>query len=126
MDKCIHCPVAPGSPCLAGVFCEWAAGGDPVHLRHILAVSARDEGRPLPVNPEAMPCNEAPVAPQIPLAGDLVESMTRRIGADRLAKWLAAKLGVDCGCEARRIAINKLDAKIRAYLSGQIKARKNP
>jgi hypothetical protein len=37
--------VAPDAPCLAtshprhAIFCEWAAAGDPVHLRHIVAVS---------------------------------------------------------------------------------------
>ena len=31
--------------------------------------------------------------PSIPLAGDLVELLTQRLGADRAAKWVAAKLG---------------------------------
>jgi hypothetical protein len=51
------------------------------------------------------------------LAGDLLAAFTARVGADRAAKWVAAKLGAeDCGCEARRQALNTLDAKLRRFL----------
>lgn len=55
-------------------------------------------------------------APTLPLAGDLVEALTQRIGADRLARWVGAKLGVDCGCAARRDRLNDLDATLRRFL----------
>lgn len=51
-----------------------------------------------------------------PLAGDLVQALAAKIGADRAAKWVAEKLGVDCGCSARQEAINRLDAKLRKFL----------
>jgi hypothetical protein len=40
--------------------------------------------------------------PAVPLAGDLVAALTQRLGADRAARFIAAKLGVDCGCAARQ------------------------
>jgi hypothetical protein len=43
----------------------------------------------------------------IPLAGDVVESIARRIGADRLAAWWAAKTGRPCGCADRQAAMNR-------------------
>jgi hypothetical protein len=36
-DRCEHCPVAPGKPCVK--LCDWAASGDEVKRRHIVAVS---------------------------------------------------------------------------------------
>jgi hypothetical protein len=68
----------------------------------------------------AVPCPDAATvpapAPAPALAGDLVAAFTARVGADRAAKWVATKLGVDCQCEARRLALNALDAKLRKYL----------
>jgi hypothetical protein len=58
-----------------------------------------------------------PSRPSIPLAGDIIEAATRRLGVDRLARWLADKLGVDCGCDDRRRALNRIDAQLRRYLS---------
>jgi hypothetical protein len=52
----------------------------------------------------------------IPLAGDLVEAASKRIGADRLASWLASKLGVDCGCQWRHDKLNEIDGKLRKRL----------
>jgi hypothetical protein len=51
-----------------------------------------------------------------PLAGDLMAAASQRLGADRLASWLASKLGVDCGCEWRRVKLNEIDAKLRKRL----------
>jgi hypothetical protein len=63
------------------------------------------------VTPEEPPTNG------LPLAGDVAAAFTARVGADRAAKWVAAKLGAeDCGCDARRLAINALDAKLRRFL----------
>jgi hypothetical protein len=53
----------------------------------------------------------------IPLAGDLVEALARRIGADRLSKWVEAKTGQPCACEERRQKLNRLDEKLRRFLS---------
>jgi hypothetical protein len=75
-------------------------------------------GAPPPdVAPDPLP-GPAPPPPaiRVMLAGDLMESAAKRLGADRLAKFIGGKLGVDCGCSARRDAINRLDAKLRAYL----------
>jgi hypothetical protein len=74
-----------------------------------------------PVAPAAAP-PEVVVAPAdplaaIPLAGDLVREAAQSLGADRLARYVAAKLGVDCGCERRRLALNRLDAALRAFVA---------
>lgn len=60
----------------------------------------------------------AVAAPPSMLAGDIIAAFTARVGADRAAKWIAKQLtGIpNCGCEARRIALNNLDAKIRNWL----------
>jgi hypothetical protein len=119
--RCAHCPAADGLPCRAGGFCDWAAAGDPVHLRHIAAVALRDAGRPTPAQP-AVPCNEvAPATPGsildgIPLAGNLVAAMTKRMGIDWVVKTVADELGVPCGCEDRQVKLNALDAKFRRFL----------
>lgn len=55
-------------------------------------------------------------APGIPLAGDLIAAATHLFGADRLARWVAAKRGKDCGCADRQRWLNELDAKVRNYL----------
>ncbi len=48
----------------------------------------------------------------IPLAGDIVEAIARRIGADRLAAWWEAKTGRGCGCGARKEAMNRATEKL--------------
>lgn len=58
-----------------------------------------------------------PSPPAIPLAGDLVAALTHRLGADRAAKWVARKLGTDCGCSRRQAALNRADAAARRYLA---------
>jgi hypothetical protein len=64
----------------------------------------------------AVPCQDAGPAPVWPLAGDLLEAAIKRFGGDRLAKYVEAKTGKPCECEARRLALNALDAKLRKYL----------
>jgi hypothetical protein len=54
--------------------------------------------------------------PTVMLAGDLVAALTKRIGADRAAKYVADKLGADCHCEERRQKLNALDARVRRFL----------
>lgn len=53
--------------------------------------------------------------PHVPLAGDVFAALAARIGADRAAKWVAAKLGAPCGCEERRRKMNELDMKLRKW-----------
>jgi hypothetical protein len=55
---------------------------------------------------------------EILLAGDLVAAVTARLGADRLAKWLAkVATGVpDCGCLERQRKLNEIDARLRKWL----------
>jgi len=113
MKSCESCPVAPDAECLGtrpefGFFCDLAATGEPTKLAHVRNRSALASGAPAPANPAPFP--------SLPLAGDLVALATKRLGADRLARWVAAKLGADCGCEARRQILNTLDAALRRYL----------
>jgi hypothetical protein len=70
----------------------------------------------------AVPCPDAATvpapAPAPALAGDLVAAFTARVGADRAAKWIAAKLGFqDCYCAERQQKLNELDKSIRKYLN---------
>jgi hypothetical protein len=58
----------------------------------------------------------APILSGLPLAGDLIATATATFGADRLAKWLTEKLGIECGCPERRARWNALDAKLRRHL----------
>jgi hypothetical protein len=54
----------------------------------------------------------------IPLAGDLVASLTARLGIDRVAKFAAKLAGKkDCGCAKRRQWLNRLDQRIRQRLT---------
>jgi hypothetical protein len=50
------------------------------------------------------------------LAGDLVEAAAKRLGADRLAKWIEEKTGLPCNCDSRQAALNRLDATLRKWL----------
>lgn len=85
---------------------------NPAYIPIVLAMAADLTGAapaPIPIPP----------APGIPLAGDLIASATHRFGADRLARWVAAQLGTDCGCPERQARLNALDARLRRYLSRQ-------
>jgi hypothetical protein len=53
----------------------------------------------------------------IPLAGDLVEALARRVGADRLAAYVARKLGQPCNCPARQARLNALDRRFRRWVT---------
>lgn len=69
--------------------------------------------------PASHPASQAtshPTSTSIPLAGDLVEGLAKRLGADRAARWVAGKLGVDCGCAERRDALNRIDRLARRFL----------
>lgn len=120
MTICEHCPLrSEGVACPAVTrphprFCQLMDPAhpdfDPSHERPIRMLAG------LVVDRAAAPA-AATAPPPIPLAGDLVEAAAKRFGADRLANWIAAKLGAhDCRCESRRNALNKLDASLRAYL----------
>jgi hypothetical protein len=131
MLPCDACPcpdicLAPEHPQFA-FLCDWAASGDPARRMHVTERSRfgytppakSDEPAPVAVaggEPEtATLVSETLGTP--PLAGDLVEGLAKRIGADRAAKWIAAKLGAeDCGCEWRRQALNRVDAAVRKFL----------
>jgi hypothetical protein len=66
----------------------------------------------------AAPVPDTAMTYGIPLAGDLVAAFTARVGADRAAKWVAAKLGFeDCHCAERQQKLNELDKSIRKYLN---------
>jgi hypothetical protein len=52
----------------------------------------------------------------IPLAGDLVEAMAKRIGADRLMRLVNREVGSCLPCAARRDTLNRLDRRFRKYL----------
>lgn len=114
-DHCPHCPRpahgVPGScpgqarPELCRWGKEWAEGRCHDGWILFLLGAGLEPGSGTPSCP-----------PSLPLAGDLIKAASRRLGADRLARWVAARLGVDCGCEERRLRINALDAKLRKYL----------
>lgn len=76
---------------------------------------------PVPAPPAVAPRPDPSPDPvprfaSIPLAGDLVAAMTKRMGVDRFTRYVTEKLGVDCGCESRRVKLNELDAKFRKWL----------
>jgi hypothetical protein len=103
--RCPACPLPPGGPCRGHgtPACEHVAAGRRDWIGWVLAGAG----------PEAS--GGASTAP-IPLAGDLVAALTARVGADRLASWVAAQLGADCGCAERQRKLNELDVKLRRWL----------
>ena len=46
------------------------------------------------------------LAPDIPLPGDAIEALAKKVGADELAAWWTQKTGLPCGCEERKRLIN--------------------
>jgi hypothetical protein len=54
--------------------------------------------------------------PDIPLAGDVVATIARRIGADRLAAWWEGQTGRPCGCEGRKAALNRATERLLRWL----------
>lgn len=123
-ERCAHCPLAadllcPRWPTNHTAFCDWADPGHPGHAPNaaeaLTRIALGRAGTPLP--PECPPTtSRSSPAPSIPLAGDLVAALTARIGADRAAKWIAAKLGTDCRCAARQARLNSLDRTVRRWL----------
>ena len=59
---------------------------------------------------------ETATAPDIPLAGDVVESIAKRIGADRLARLWEKWTGVPCGCAERREKLNAASARLLRWV----------
>jgi hypothetical protein len=114
------CHAEPGLECLSvvdparfGYFTEWCQSTDETKRRHVLNRSRIAVGQPLPSEP--LPIPTPPSDPQnmgLMLAGDVVEAVAKRIGADRLAKWLEAKTGVNCGCASRKEALNRASEKL--------------
>jgi hypothetical protein len=110
-ECCLSCP-SERQPCLArrlrnATLCQHAANGHEGY-RALLARGPEEVVR------TAVETNQGIAS--IPLAGDLVAALTKRMGIDWVVKTVADELGVDCHCESRRIAINRLDAKFRKYL----------
>lgn len=55
---------------------------------------------------------------KIPLAGDIVEALARRLGADKAAEKLARLICLaDCRCPKRRDRLNALDRRLRRILA---------
>lgn len=101
--------------------CDRIDPGSPAYdvaYRRIFHPAEFPDAPPPEVAPDPLPGPAPPPPPiRVLLAGDLMEAAAKRLGADRLANWLAAKLGKDdCQCAARRDALNRLDARLRAYL----------
>lgn len=91
MKKCIACPVATGSPCLGETprfveeFCDWAATGDPVKVRHIINRSAIAGGT----------AHVADAAPRPPSGRIPVAESMRRLKA---ARECPNRTDPQCGC----------------------------
>jgi hypothetical protein len=75
-----------------------------------IAVDTEDLKLRLPERAPALP------GPGIPLAGDLVEAMAKRIGADRLMQLVHREVGGCLPCAARRDVLNRLDRRFRKFL----------
>jgi hypothetical protein len=73
------------------------------------------EPEPVSVIAAPVPVPPPPSVPQtmdLMLAGDVVEVVAKRIGAERFAKWIEAKTGINCGCASRKEALNRLSEKL--------------
>jgi hypothetical protein len=114
-----HLPIACTTETGKCRICELVATNE--HYRRLFEPEGANEPAAQAPQPSVIHAGEGPVAqapqPSVTLAGDLVEGLAKRIGADRAAKWIAAKLGAeDCGCEWRRQALNRVDAAARKFL----------
>lgn len=74
--------------------------------RYVPIVIEMAGGEPAPPAPPVR------LAPPIPLAGDVVEAIAKRLGADRLAKWWERQTGLDCGCDERRRRLNRATKRL--------------
>lgn len=53
---------------------------------------------------------------EIPLPGDLIEALAKRIGADRLAKLWERWTGKPCGCKERQEKMNNAARRLMRWL----------
>jgi hypothetical protein len=103
----VECPRDSGRRCR---LCELLDPGHPDHIPAFLALYLRDgESPPPPTSPRPRP---VPALPDIPLAGDVVEAIARRIGADRLAAWWEKQTGKPCGCAERKEKLNRATGRL--------------
>jgi hypothetical protein len=126
MSRCDVCPVEAGKTCLGDAhpeafphFCRWATSDEPREREMVVLRSELGYEAPAPrVEGDFAnrPASTASALAQLPLAGDLVAALTKRMGIDWVVKTVADELGVDCGCPERRQALNALDAKLRRFL----------
>lgn len=70
---------------------------------------------PRPAGPRPPPRPTPP--PDIPLAGDVVAAIAERIGAARLAAWWEQQTGRPCGCEGRKVALNRATGRLLRWFS---------
>jgi hypothetical protein len=111
-EPCPACPRRDFGGCRAqrlrnATLCRHAANGHEGY-RALLARGPEEVAR------TAVETNQGIAS--IPLAGDLVAALTKRMSIDRLAKYVAEQLGAECGCSKRQAALNALDAKFRRFL----------
>jgi hypothetical protein len=104
-------------PVRFGYFAEVCAGTNEAARRHVLGRS-RIGANPQP--PRIAPVIESlPLIDRlrndIPLAGDVVEAIAKRLGVDHLARWWESRTGKMCGCPARKEAMNRASEKLLAW-----------
>lgn len=74
-------------------------------LRGTAGVACRADGKPILEHAQAGQCPLGKFR-VLPLVGDLVEQLAKKIGADRLAAWWEKKTGRPCGCAERKEKLN--------------------
>jgi hypothetical protein len=86
------------------------------HYRRLFHPEEFPDAAPVvPTSPAVIHTGAGPVArplPDIPLAGNVVEALAKRIGADRLAKLWEQWTGLPCGCEERKAKLNAATEKL--------------
>lgn len=103
----IECPRDSGRRCR---LCELLDPGHPDHIPEFRTLYLRDGEPPRPRPPTTSPTTPRP--PDIPLAGDVVEAIARRIGADRLTAWWERQTGMPCGCVDRKETLNRATERL--------------
>jgi hypothetical protein len=126
VSRCEHCPVEAGKTCLGDAhpeafphFCRWATSPEPREREMVVLRSELGYEAPAPrVEGDLAnrPASTASALAQLPLAGNLVAALTKRMGIDWVVKTVADELGVDCHCVERQQKLNALDAKLRRFL----------
>lgn len=87
-----------------------------------LPIAAHAQAADCPLGLHASANSEPPAenpAPPPALAGDLMAALANRIGADRVAAWWTRIVGKPCHCAERRIWLNRVHLRLRAWLSRQ-------